>query len=125
VFTCVVLCRTLAANMTAVPWGEGERRQKWTEHRNEFGGRRAVPALDLRELGPLGDGMALPRERVPMQWHRMPLRAEVLQPAAGYDDITQRAFRRQSLNCCTSATGAVVPFVGEVRMPQACETFRR
>ena len=110
-----------------VPWGEGERRQRRPAQRNEFGGRRAVPALDLRELGPLGDGMALPRERGPMQggWHRKPLRAEVLQPAAGYDDITPRAFRRQSLNCCTSATGAVVPVVGEVRMPQASVSSHR
>lgn len=76
-----------------------------------------MPALDLRELGPLGDGKALPRERGSVQWHRKPLRAEVLQPAAGYDDITPRAFRRQSLNCCSSATGAVVSFVGEVCMP--------
>jgi hypothetical protein len=109
-----------------VPWGEGERRQRRPAQRNEFGGRRAVPALDLRELGPLGDGMALPRERGPVErWHRKPLRAEVLQPAAGYDDITPRAFRRQSLNCCTSATGAVVPVVGEVRMPQASVSSHR
>ena len=71
--------------------------------------------LDLRELGPLGDGIALPRERGPVRWDRQPLRAEVLQPAAGCDDVTPRAFRKQSLNCCTSATGAAVGFVGEVQ----------
>ena len=102
----------------APTWSEAERRHQHAvlrahpEWDHECRGRRGLqmPAV-FRELGPLGDGNALPSARAPIKWHQLPLRAEVLQPVQG--DFTPRAYRPQSLKFGSAANGDPVSLAGE------------